>query len=170
MFTNTNVGQCHSQLAIFNHLAVSGTRLSYVHTHFHLSRGGVLTPRTKWVSTLITCGQWGVKVGVIAMYTVWHMIQKPAPSSRYAGRFQVRPQLATCDLTSHVPCSESTSAGQLLQLTWSSVHCSLLNLISVLDTNKNTMITITNINKINTQSTQCNQSTNYRLNISKVNM
>jgi len=40
MFTNTNVGQCHSQLAIFNHLAVSGTRLSPAHTHLPLKGRG----------------------------------------------------------------------------------------------------------------------------------
>ena len=57
----------------------------------------------------------------------------PEASSRLcsASRFQVRLQLATCDLALHVPRFESTSAGDS-QLTSSSVPGSFMNLLTVL--------------------------------------
>jgi len=81
MFTNTNVGQCHSQLVSVNHLGCKCNSLISCPHLLRLSTGGVMSRHAPmWVSTLITCSQWGVKEGVIATSSVCNITQKLAPS------------------------------------------------------------------------------------------
>ena len=132
LVNNTNGGHCHSQLVIVNHLGCKcNSLISWPHL-LRLSRGGVMSRHAlKWVSTLTLVANEVWRRGNRHLHCVKH---NPEASYRLYGasRFDVRLQLATCDLALHVPRSGSTSAGQLLQLITSSVHGSLMKLISVL--------------------------------------
>jgi len=135
MFTNTNVGQCHSQLVSVNHLGCKCNSLISCPHLLRLSTGGVMSRHAPmWVSTLITCSQWGVKEGVIAISTVCNDSHSLVPRGAIHVACTYFLRLATCDLIAlHATHNLlETSAGQLLQLIWSSVQGSLLNPISVL--------------------------------------
>ena len=101
-------------------------------TPISTSRGaGLLTPRAKWVSPL-----------TLVANEVWRRVYRHLycmihdPEAKYflaLCRSLLRTTTASY-MRSDITCAmlQESSAGPLLQLIWSSVHCSLVNLISVL--------------------------------------
>ena len=74
MFTNTNVGQCHSQLILVHHLCCkSNSLILRGHTPTCTSRGaGLLTPLAKWVSPLTLVANEGWRGGYRHLYCMIH--------------------------------------------------------------------------------------------------